>query len=350
MKKGITTVKQPNKVAERPQSSDWEICYQTAEHYYKQGVYREAFSWYKKASEFSDCNPIVFFELGYLFQHGEGVDSDSIEALKWYEKAASLGVPQAMYNLAYYYQNGVVVDRDIQRAAQLLRDATSLMDRLQLERDSYEMWKVQHEMRFTALQNESDEKQLRLNVLELHNRELELELTTAKQDCHRLEEEAVQNGYVLRELEEQCETLSARIATVQDNLRKEQTTRKEIEVAASVRQTQLEDRLQASDELITTMISQHNQSFESVQFAYTAGIDALERSYKTDYAQLRESKEKLEGENAELFRLLDVKKSELTAVQEALQQLQIRFEQEKKMKVCAIVASVVFGLLASLLH
>ena len=55
----------PNEVAEHLQSDDWESCYQTAEHFYAQGVYQEAFSWYKKASVLPDCNPIIFFELGY---------------------------------------------------------------------------------------------------------------------------------------------------------------------------------------------------------------------------------------------------------------------------------------------
>lgn len=237
--------------AEHLQSGGWESCYRTAEHFYVQGSYQEAFFWYKKASELPDCNPIVFFELGYLFQHGEGVDSDNIEALKWYEKAASLGVPQAMYNLAYFYQNGLVVDQDIQRAARLLRDATSLMDRLQLERDAYDAWKAEHDVQLAEVRRNAEEKRVRSEKLELRNRELDIELSAAKRDCQRLEQEVAQHKHALQELEKQCGIIAVQTKSAEDALRKEQETRKEVEFMASMRQAQMEERLRTSDEFIT---------------------------------------------------------------------------------------------------
>lgn len=339
----------PNEAAEHFQSGDWESCYRTAEHLYAQGAYQEALSWYKKASVLPGCNPIVFFELGYLFQHGEGVESDNIEALKWYEKAASLGVPQAMYNLAYFYQNGLVVDQDIQRAAWLLRDATSLMDRLQLERDSYNTWKAEHDTQLAEVQRDAEKKRVRSENLELRNRELNIDLSAAKQECQRLEQEVDQHKRTLRESEKQCGIFAARTESAEDALRKEQETRKEIEFMASMRQAQMEERLRTSDELITNLVREHNESFERVQSSYTAQIDRLQRAYETNFSELQKAKEQLGAQNADLSRMLDGKMSELSALQEALQRLQTQFERERKKKGLAFILAVIFGVLIVIL-
>lgn len=340
---------QSNGSAEHLKRDDWESCYRTAEHLYAQGAYQEALFWYKKASALPDCNPIVFFELGYLFQHGEGVDSDNIEALKWYEKAASLGVPQAMYNLAYFYQNGLVVNQDIQRAAQLLRDATSLMDRLQLERDSYDAWKSEYDAQLADIQRDMEEKRIRSENLELRNHELNIDLSATKRECQRLEQEAAQHKCALQESEKRCGILAARTESAEDALRKEQETRKEVELVASMRQTQMEERLRTSDELITNLAREHNESFERVQSSYTAQIDRLQQAYETDFTELQNEKEQLNRQNADLSRILDGKMSELSVLQEALQQLRTKFEQERKKKMLAFILAGIFGVLTVIL-
>lgn len=340
---------QPSDTVEHPQGGGWESCYQTAEGFYAQGDYEKAFSWYKRASTLPDCNPIVFFELGYLFQHGEGVDSDSIEALKWYEKAASLGVPQAMYNLAYFYQNGLVVDQDIQRAARLLRDATSLMDRLQLERDSYDAWRAERDAQLAEVQKDAEEKQARCENLELRNRELNVDLSAAKRECQRLEQEGAQYKSALQEVEKQHGILAARTESVEDALRKEQETRKGVEFKAATIQNQLEERLRVSDELVTNLAREHGESFERVQASYTAQIDHLRHAYETDFTELRKAKEKLDGQNADLSRTLDGKMSEISSLQEAFQQLQMQFRRERKKKRLAFILAGIFGVLTVIL-
>lgn len=273
------------------QSDSWETCYRLAERLYSQGDCQEAFSWYMKASVLPHCNPIVFFELGYLFQHGEGVDSDNIEAYKWYEKAASLGVPQAMYNLAYFYQNGLVVDKDIQKAARLLRDATSIMDRLQLERDSYDAWKADYDEQLAEAERDAKGERERSESLELRNHELNAELSAVRQECQRLEQDAVQIKRMLQESEKQCGISAARAEAAEDALRKEQEIRKRAECAASVRQTQMEERLRSSEELITHLVREHNESFERVQSSFETQIDRLQNAYKTDFEALQKANE-----------------------------------------------------------
>lgn len=349
MKQKRSKSTQPGEASERLRDGGWESCYRTAECLYAQGAYEEAFAWYEKASALPDCNPIVFFELGYLYQHGEGVDSDNIEALKWYEKAASLGVPQAMYNLAYFYQNGLVVDQDIQRAARLLRDATSLMDRLQLERDSYDAWRAEHDAQLTETQRDAEEKRIRCENLELRNRELNIDLSAAKRECQRLEQEGAQYKSSLQEAEKQRGILATRTTSAEDALRKEQETRKEVEFKAATIQSQLEERLRASDELVANLAREHGESFERVQASYTAQIDHLRHAYETDFSELQKAKEKLDGQNADLSRTLNGKMSEISSLQEALQQLQMQFRQERKKKRLAFILAGIFGVLTVIL-
>lgn len=340
---------QPDEASERLRDGGWESCFRTAERLYAQGAYEEAFAWYEKASALPDCNPIVFFELGYLYQHGEGVDSDNIEALKWYEKAASLGVPQAMYNLAYFYQNGLVVDQDIQRAARLLRDATSLMDRLQLERDSYDAWRAERDAQLAAVQRDAEEKQSRCENLELRNRELDINLSAAKRECQRLKQEGAQCKSALQEAEKQHGILAARTESAENALRKEQETRKEVEFKAATIQGQLEERLHASDKLITNLAREHSESFERVQASYTLQIDHLRQAYETDFTELQKAKETLNGQNADLSRTLVGKMSEISSLQEALQQLQMQFGRERKKKRFAFILAGIFGVLTVIL-
>ncbi|MBO5081312.1 MAG: SEL1-like repeat protein [Lachnospiraceae bacterium] len=57
----------------------------------------------------------AMFTIGYCYSvGGYGIEIDYEEAVKWYTKAAELGEPDAMYNLAlcYYYGYGVEVDQE----------------------------------------------------------------------------------------------------------------------------------------------------------------------------------------------------------------------------------------------
>ena len=53
------------------------------------------------------------FNLGFLYQHGEGVDKDAKKAAEWYQKAAERGHPSAQYNLGGMYLRGDGVEKDL---------------------------------------------------------------------------------------------------------------------------------------------------------------------------------------------------------------------------------------------
>jgi uncharacterized protein len=81
---------------------------------YGQGVlqdHKEAVKWYRKSAE--QGFPQAQFNLGNMYSDGQGVPQDYREAVKWYRKAAKQGFPQAQHNLGlmYYKGQGVLQDK-----------------------------------------------------------------------------------------------------------------------------------------------------------------------------------------------------------------------------------------------
>jgi TPR repeat protein len=61
--------------------------------------------------------------LGSLYQAGEGVTQDHVQALRWYQAAADNGLPQGIHNLAYMYDLGLGTEEDDVRALKLYNKA-----------------------------------------------------------------------------------------------------------------------------------------------------------------------------------------------------------------------------------
>lgn len=70
--------------------------------------YASTFDEYMAYAQKND--PDAQYNLGYMYETGDGVDQDLLQAKKWYEKAAKQNQPDAQYALAalYYYDNGVI--------------------------------------------------------------------------------------------------------------------------------------------------------------------------------------------------------------------------------------------------
>lgn len=120
-------------VMNRGNAGDGDACFDVAEYYYAQKKPEEAFHWYKKTTECDNPNPNAYFNLGYAYQYGEGTEIDMFASFEAYQKAAEQGLPQAMNNLAYFYEAGIVVPRDQDKADELCREATYVLNNLQTE-------------------------------------------------------------------------------------------------------------------------------------------------------------------------------------------------------------------------
>ena len=56
------------------------------------------------------------YDLGVMYDKGEGVPQSDAKAMEWYERAAAQGEPRAQYNLGLMYLNGQGVPPDIVKA------------------------------------------------------------------------------------------------------------------------------------------------------------------------------------------------------------------------------------------
>lgn len=121
------TMEYLNTLFAKAQAGDAEAAYEAAEYYYGRREFNKAFEWYVKTAQCENPNPMVYFNLGYACQKGEGTDVDLISAFDYYEKAAAKHLPQAFYNLAYFYQNGLVVKQDFVKAEEYSRLAAQEM-------------------------------------------------------------------------------------------------------------------------------------------------------------------------------------------------------------------------------
>jgi len=78
-----------------------------------QGVaqdYQEATHWYTKAAEAGDTR--AQYNLGRMYSQGQGMAQDYQQAVVWFRKAAEAGDTRAQYNLGHMYYGGVGVPQD----------------------------------------------------------------------------------------------------------------------------------------------------------------------------------------------------------------------------------------------
>ena len=79
----------------------------------------KAARWYRMAAERG--NPDAQYNLGYMYEHGEGVLQDFSEAARWYRLAAEQGDNDAQTNLGYMYDHGDGVPQDYAEALRWYR-------------------------------------------------------------------------------------------------------------------------------------------------------------------------------------------------------------------------------------
>jgi len=64
----------------------------------------EAVKWFRKAAD--QGYAVAQFNLGLMYANGEGVPENDAEAVKWFRKAAEQGYADAQFNLGVMYANG----------------------------------------------------------------------------------------------------------------------------------------------------------------------------------------------------------------------------------------------------
>lgn len=77
---------------------------------YKRGDYVQALKEWRPLAE--DGFDLAQFNLGYMYERGEGVPQDYSEAFQWYRRAAEQGDAGAQFNVALMYGKGEGVPQD----------------------------------------------------------------------------------------------------------------------------------------------------------------------------------------------------------------------------------------------
>ena len=86
--------------------------------------YGLAMNWFRQAAD--EGYHSAMNNIGYMYDHGCGVEQDGAEAMAWFERSAFRGDDVAVYNMALHYRDGNGVARDDARALQLIEYSASL--------------------------------------------------------------------------------------------------------------------------------------------------------------------------------------------------------------------------------
>ncbi len=89
----------------------------------QRGDYATALREWRPLAEQGDAD--AQYNLGFMYDKGEGVPQDDAEAVKWYRKAAAQGQAVAQGNLGVMYRDGHGVPRDYVQAHMWLSLAAS---------------------------------------------------------------------------------------------------------------------------------------------------------------------------------------------------------------------------------
>ncbi|EPI3704007.1 tetratricopeptide repeat protein [Neisseria gonorrhoeae] len=80
-------------------------------------------------------NAAAQFNLGVMYENGQGVCQDYVQAVQWYRKASEQGDAQAQYNLGLMYYDGRGVRQDLALAQQWLGKACQNGDQNSCDND-----------------------------------------------------------------------------------------------------------------------------------------------------------------------------------------------------------------------
>ena len=115
----------PNPIEKEKQPTAEELSRQ-ADKKYEAKEYSEALKLYRKAADQGYAS--AQFNLGVMYDNGQGVAQDYSEAVKWYKKAAEQGNASAQCNLGVMYENGYGVTKSYAEAVKWYRKAAEQGD------------------------------------------------------------------------------------------------------------------------------------------------------------------------------------------------------------------------------
>ena len=104
-------------------SAVWAGDVEDADAAVKKNDYVTAIKKYKSAAVKNDA--YAQFNIGAMYDNGQGVVQDYAEAVRWYKLAAAQGYASAQYNLGFMYANGQGVVQDYAEAVRWFKLAAA---------------------------------------------------------------------------------------------------------------------------------------------------------------------------------------------------------------------------------
>lgn len=101
----------------------WAGPLEDAQAAYAAGDYAKAMSLFRPAAD--QGNPIAQYNVGILYENGQGVPQDFRQAAEWYRKGADQGYSEAQNNLASLYLAGSGMPANIEEGVKWLRAAAT---------------------------------------------------------------------------------------------------------------------------------------------------------------------------------------------------------------------------------
>ncbi len=95
----------------------------TGTELFKEGKYKEALTYYMKPDALK--NPDILNRIGYMHNHGLGVDKNQKTGVEWYRKAAEKGYAKSQFNMGQCYEYGRGVKKDLNEAIKWFRKAAA---------------------------------------------------------------------------------------------------------------------------------------------------------------------------------------------------------------------------------
>jgi len=114
----------PDEYTQQPPPSSTEdanVIFERAYDWQERGRHEEALSLYRDLAEQGHAK--AQFKLGVMYELGQGVAQNYVQAFDWYLKAAEQGEANAQYNVAVKYKTGQGVAQDDTKAAYWYRKA-----------------------------------------------------------------------------------------------------------------------------------------------------------------------------------------------------------------------------------
>lgn len=251
----ILSQKEFMQTQDKAKAHNADACYRLGEHYYACSDFDNAFKWYKNAADCSDPNPCVYFNIGYAYQHGQGVASDIREAFLWYKRAAEYKLPQALYNLAYFYQNGLGIPEDQEKANYYIRLATEAMNSAQTK--LYDMQEREERIR-----DELEQERNRSFALNIKNEHIETDRQQLIENSAKLKQEIAQ-------LQQENSRLRQQLADLRENAVKSQQEAENFQITSH---QAMKEQMHSAEEMIKSVIQNHTEETENLTKRLSAQI------------------------------------------------------------------------------